>query len=64
VLFFIVVWVSSSTPLLAQQNKAQMLDAFIRETMEVSEIIPSLTVVVVSENETLFHQKETFLRIK
>jgi CubicO group peptidase (beta-lactamase class C family) len=49
---------SCSLPLLAQTDTAQMLSSFIQNTLETSEIVPSLSIAVTNDQGVLYH--ETF----
>ncbi|HKK77181.1 MAG TPA: serine hydrolase domain-containing protein [Saprospiraceae bacterium] len=45
-----------SSNLVAQADTSQMLDSFIQNTLERSEIVPSVSIAIVSDKEVLYQQ--------
>lgn len=53
-LIFSLIFLLSVVNILAQETKEQTLTNFIQNTLEKSEIVPSLSVVIVSDTEILY----------
>jgi len=51
-----------SINLFAQAGTSQMLNSFIQNTLETSEIVPSISIAIVSDKDVLY--QETFVKIK
>lgn len=54
ILYFLTILLSSSS-VFAQTDTTQMLDAFIQKTLEESEIVPSVSIAIVNDQEVLYH---------
>ncbi len=55
--FFCILFLNS-LKLLAQADTTQMLNSFIQNTLETSEIVPSISIAIVSDKDVLY--QETF----